>query len=92
MRVLNDYILIEPDKGNEKSESGLIVGKKPGDKTEARAVKGTVVSLGKNALGKDDEKVKVGMHVAVNWLDTVPVDIGGKDFICVKIKDLMVEL
>ena len=84
LKPLNDWILIEADKTEEKTDTGLLVGKVEGDRTEAIAIKGKVIATAPNEVVGDPKNIIVGSTVWVAKWEVHKVYYQGKEYLIIK--------
>lgn len=87
---LNDYILLKVDKEGEKAEGGLLIAHSEGDKTEAIAIKATIIHLPKEVIEmKGQGGIKEGDRVLVAKWEGQHAKIGADHYLFIKYKDVL---
>lgn len=83
MQAILSNVMVEADKAREKSAGGVILPQGSADKVNS----GTVVSVGNKV-----EVVKSGDRVIYNKYNAISVSVGGKEFLVLEEKDILVVL
>lgn len=90
IQPVNDYILIEPDKAETQTASGLYIPETAGKDKPQR---GTVKAVGPGKIGDDNERmplsVKVGDKVLYTKYGPTEVKVDGEELIFVQESDLI---
>ncbi len=60
IQPVNDYILIEPEKAEEKTASGIFI---PDTADKEKPQKATVVAVGPGKLGKDGKRAELSVKI-----------------------------
>jgi len=60
IQPVNDYILIEPEKAEEKTASGIFI---PDTADKEKPQKAKVVAVGPGKLGKNGERIELSVKV-----------------------------
>ena len=84
IKPLGEYVLIEPDKIEDKTESGIILPEMKKDKPQT----GTIVQ-DKNAEGYNLQYFKKGWKVWFKMWAGEPIKYEGKDYLLIHKKDLI---
>ena len=85
IKPLGEFILIKQSLEDEKNEAGVYSAHSVGEKTEAIAVKGIIVSLGGDAKceAKTDDKVLVA-----KW-EAQKANVGGINYLLAKSEHIL---
>lgn len=90
IKPLLDNILIEPQKVQEKTKSGILI---PGISSEEEAERGIVIAVGEGKKGKDGKviplQVKVGDIVLLAKYKQDKIRITGKEYLIAKESDIL---
>lgn len=86
MEPINENILIEVDKKMDKTEKGWLMPQVEGDKTEAFAIRGTVLEISDDI---EKQKVKKGQRVLLAKWEGQHYQGNGKHYILIKQKDIL---
>ena len=83
-RPLKDRVLVEPNKAEEKTASGIIIP----DSVQEKPQKGTVIAIGE---GKKDEPMtlKVGDVVIYTKYGGTEITIEGTDYLIMREDDIL---
>lgn len=82
-KVLSDRVLVEPEKIEEKTQSGIIIP----DTAKEKPIKGTVIQVGP---GRKDEPMtlKEGDKVLYAKYAGVEISVSGKEYLIMRESDI----
>ena len=90
IQPVNDYILIEPEKAEEKTASGIYI---PDTADKEKPQKATVVAVGPGKLGKDGKReelsVKVGDTILYSKYGPTEVKLGTDEYFFIQDSDVI---
>ena len=90
IQPVNDYILINPEKVNEKTASGIFIPE-TADKEKPQQAK--VVAVGNGKLGKDGKRmemsVKVGETILYSKYGPTEVKLGNEEYFFIQDSDVI---
>ncbi len=90
IKPLADYVLIEPIKEEEKTQSGIIL---PQTAEKERPEQGKVVAVGSGKRDKNGQiipvEVKVGQKVLFTKYGPNEIKIDGKEYLIAKEEDIL---
>jgi len=93
IQPVNDYILIEPEKAEEKTASGIFI---PDTADKEKPQKATVVAVGPGKLGKDGKRVelsvKVGDAILYSKYGPTEVKLGADEYFFIQDSDVIAVL
>ena len=91
IKPIGNYVLVDTEEKIEKTKHGLLTGGIKGEKTEAYAIRGTVVSIGSAAQSYEGPsgiairiEFKLKDDVLVSKWEGQMASSGGKNYILVK--------
>jgi len=82
VKPLGDNVLIQPEKANKKTESGIFL---PESASEERPQQGKVIEIGES----EEIKVKKNQKVIFKRYSGTEVKIEGEEFLIVKNEDVL---
>jgi chaperonin GroES len=90
IKPLSDHILIEPIKGNEKTESGIFL---PGNAQKEKPEQGLVVAVGQGRKTDDGKivpvSVKAGDKVLFTKYGPHEIKMGNKEYLIASESDIL---
>ena len=90
IQPVNDYILIEPEKAEEKTASGIYI---PDTADKEKPQKATVVAVGPGKLGKDGKReelsVKVGDTILYSKYGPTEIKLGADEYFFIQDSDVI---
>jgi len=90
IQPVNDYILIEPEKAEEKTASGIFI---PDTADKEKPQKAKVVAAGPGKLGKTGERkplsVKVGETILYSKYGPTEVKLGADEYFFIQDSDVI---
>jgi len=90
IKPLADYVLIEPIKEEEKTQSGIIL---PQTAEKERPEQGKVIAVGSGKRNKNGQiipvEVKVGQKVLFTKYGPNEIKIDGKEYLIAKEEDIL---
>jgi chaperonin GroES len=90
IQPVNDYILIEPEKAEEKTASGIYI---PDTADKEKPQKATVVAVGPGKLGKDGKRaelsVKVSDTILYSKYGPTEVKLGADEYFFIQDSDVI---
>lgn len=92
IEALNDYVIIAPDIKGDTTKSGLHIARSEGERTEAVALKGKIVSLPAGLMQKKSKYTRVLKSsdiVLVNKFDVAKARVGEKEYYIVKYENVL---
>lgn len=100
---INNQILVMKDSGEDITEHGIVTAQIQGERTESRAIRGTVLKIpdgleewqqqgDSEQLVRVPIRIKVGDRVLIKKWDNHLANIEGKEYILVQYKDILATL
>ena len=90
IQPVNDYILIEPEKAEEKTASGIYI---PDTADKDKPQQGKVIAVGPGKIGKDGEReelsVKEGDTVLYSKYGPTEVKLGSEEYFFIQESDVI---
>jgi len=90
IQPLSDYILIQPESGEEKTKTGIFL---PETAKKEKPEQGIVVAVGPGKKGKDGKHnpvdVKVGDRVLFTKYGPTELEINNKEYIIAREEDIL---
>ncbi len=93
IQPVNDYILIEPEKAEEKTAGGIYI---PDTADKEKPQKATVVAVGPGKLGENGERielsVKIGETILYSKYGPTEVKLGADEYFFIQDSDVIAVL
>lgn len=90
IQPVNDYILINPEKAEAKTASGIFI---PDTADKEKPQQAKVVAVGNGKLGKDGKRmemsVKVGDTILYSKYGPTEVKLGGEEYFFIQDSDVI---